>query len=552
MENIVTLFLLFTYSTLLGLVAFKLLIYDKRKARQKLRERARRSASKEDFLIKLTDPVFNAQCEINRAAKTLRKKYNSTELNSETTSELNSANSASNGETVKVTASIGQSEQNNLKLNKIEDKILDIENAPLKYELDERTLGLLINTLSYDDFAVLYEKFLYAKDENEICDLISQLQNFTDDDRIIMIVTPLLSHSSLKVQRVINDFITRNNIYLKADEMADIIENSEFYETQHEPSENRQFVPLFSTDAILKHSMPQGGAINSQSYVNAGLDLDKYEPELTIEKEVFEKQPHELIIEAYQTEDKDRLFALSCALAQYNDPAVLEAMIYINAKLNGENVAPKIIKNIIKKENNIQAGSQLSIKERKTPPVQKYEFGNVGDIFKRPASEIKAKQGQAGNLKGADGKNSSSAPDQKNSYIKGMRLVNIAKYSKFDEIFPEAINNLNDDSAYVRCCAITALKTIANNCFKQNLGTECQKTKETILSHMVFEKNPEVSSLCAKAVAEIENFVNTSDELMGGDEIKTASGFINKQINHESIDRRAHNNIDMESEKTAF
>ncbi|MEZ7892241.1 MAG: hypothetical protein QMC67_10875 [Candidatus Wallbacteria bacterium] len=544
MENIVTLFLLFTYSTILGLVAFKLLIYDKRKARAKLRERARRKASsKEDFLIKLTDPVFNAQCEINRMAKSLRKKFisasteNTPENNTE--SRLNEAASSAGLTDCGTQPAVMNSGRNNASVASAagspaaanDNKAFD-DNVPLKYELDERTLGLLINTLSYDDFAVLYEKFLYAKNDDEVCSLINELQNFVDDDRVIMIVTPLLSYPSLKVQDAVNDFITKNNIYLKADEMADIIENSEYYETRNENSQNKQFVPLFSTEAVPKYSMPFGSSSAGASDVN--IDLEKYEPEFTIEKDVFEKQPHELIMEAYQTEDKDRLFALSCALSQYNDPTVLEAMMYINAKLNGENVSgPKIIKSQkIKNENGILNAPSAAY-ENKKPSVQKYEFGSVGNIFKKTAPEIN---------------NRSIAKDfdseqKQNSYIKGMKLVNVAKYSKFEEIFPEAINNLNDNSAYVRCCAITALKTIANNCFKQNMNEQCQKTKETILSHMVFEKNNEVSSLCAKAVAEIENFSNASAEFFAGDDIKAASNFINKQINHELIERQLGNNV---------
>jgi|GEM_PF-5448240 len=496
MDNSVTLFLLFSYSAIMGLIAFKILIYDRMKA-----ENAHKSHKpgvlkfKKDrnMLEKLTDPVFNAQYEINRTSKRLNSK---TENNVASGDELKNAVLSPACPDVNSCEALAESQEPPNKAPYIRKYESSNEEEEIRYEIDEKTLQLLVDTFAYDDFAKIYEKFVHARYESEICHLISELEDFRGDDRLLMILTPLMSHESLKVQSAVNNFMMKINNHTMTEEMVNIIENSDYINSinDNKPDPQAEFFEF-------KNQGFDDGWYNADRNDHAAVSA-------AIDKSVFYEEPHKLIIEAYQTKDRDRLFAISCALSQYDDPLVVEALIYINSKLNGDNPdimssePVKIEENTQKKQNIIKSSGSGEAQK-----VRNFNFTSINEIFKPAPKEITAnfapKNSSADNAQKASGSSSG------NDYVKGMKLVNMAKYMKYEECVPEFINNLNHDSVYVRCCAIKAVKTLALRL--HNIGSDAgiAELKKSLMSHMmVTEKNSEVISLCSKALLEIEALAN--------------------------------------------
>ncbi len=491
MENAVTLFLLFSYTIIMGGIALKLLIFDKRKAVSRMKEirsRTREVERKHNF-ESITDPVFNAKYEISRVSKMVKMKSPSSNEAEEKpapmtvegiSTYLNQASSLS-AMVSKYTSAITD-----------DDQPVD-ENA--KYEIDEKTLNLLISTLSYDDFAKIYEKFVHATNEDEICKLIGELDSFRDDDRLVMLLTPLLSHTSSKVQQAINDYISRTDNNIITDEIVDIIENTEHLNN----TSTDHFKPFSEAEFAF------------QSNINKS-KIDFADMNISVNKEVFNEEPHKLIMEAYATNDTNRLFDISCALSQYDDPLVLDAMLYINARLNGETKNPNLIK------------SNAPVKQSKkieSDGVQKFEFLNINDIFKTQANDIVRpnKLKNRNILSKLSGSRESAASNtvvneqHTTDYVRGMKLVNMAKYMEFEEYFPEITNSLSHEKTFVRCCAINAAKNMASHYNHEGKLDECVKIKQVLLSHIATEKSVEVETLCNKAIMEIENFTRQMAEL---------------------------------------
>ena len=492
MENAVTLFLLFSYTIIMGGIALKLLIFDKRKAVSRMkdiRSRAHEVERKPKF-ENITDPVFNAKYEISRVSKMVKMKSASSNEAEEKQVPMTPEG---------ISTYLNQASSLSAMVSKYTSAIDDNDEQPVdenaKYEIDEKTLNLLINTLSYDDFAKIYEKFVHATTEDEICKLIEELDNFKEDDRLVMLLTPLLSHTSSKVQQAINDFVSRTNNHVITDEIVDIIENSEYMNNN-------------STDHFKPFSEAE---FAFQSNINK-TKINFSDMNISVNKEVFNEEPHKLIMEAYATNDTNRLFDISCALSQYNDPIVLDAMLYINARLNGESKNPNLIK------------SNAPVKQSRkneSDGVQKFEFLNINDIFKNQANDIvtpnKLKNRNIlSKISGSkEKKSSNNVIDEQHTtdYVRGMKLVNMAKYMEFEEYFPEITGNLAHEKTFVRCCAINAAKNMASHYHNEGKLDECVKIKQVLLSHVATEKNIEVETLCNKAILEIENFTKQMAEL---------------------------------------
>ncbi len=543
MDNSVTLFLLFTYSFIMGAVA---LVYflglRKNKAQQNkpVKEKSLKFRRKHNLLEKLTDPVYNAQYEIGRKIK---------KAQAEGASNLKAASGAPDKrdcasdalvqpEAVKPFAMECEKEFNPSVSAAENFQDTDVSNyqaceeGPVtddqaRYEIDGKTLQLLIDTFAYDDFAKIYEKFVHAHSEEEICRLIEQLEDFREDDRLLMILTPLLSHESLKVQSAVNGFIMRTNKHFITEEMVNIIENSEYIKSVQKVDSQAEYNP----GSYLT------GAPSGESYLqdNSGMDLG-------VDRSVFFEQPHKLVIEAYQTDDRDRLFAISCALAQYDDPVIVEAMLYINSKLNGESAG----------SSNILKGSYAAVpvmQAAKTPAViknsndhaaaadiQKFSFMTIDEIFKPGAPESKTSFKQLAknvtNIKTKAPADSDSDRSSSNDYVKGIKLVNVAKFTRYEECAPDIIDALGHEAVYVRCCAITALKMLAQRCFNQREMERFEELKKTLMSHELFEKNTEVISLCSRAITEMESYSAAafdSNESMDSAEMQKSYAFQSSQ-----------------------
>jgi len=538
MENIVTLFLLFSYSVLLGGFAFKMFIYDRYRAARKLRELRERAASmkKDSLLDRVTDPVVNAQYEITRVSRSLRKKmYQKTpgevevvdnetsteeEMGCEKFEKLESIvenkivnvplhkraetndefKSSVQGQAAGVMQAVQQSRT--VTVEKTPEPAAVLDEGPIRYELDENTLNLLVKTLSYDEFAKLYERFLHASGEDEICALIPELSSFRDDERIIMILTPLLSNKSSKIQNAVHEFISSTENLTITDDIVSVIENTEY--------RKRDSFNNYDADSV-------SGEFRDAGYETVTMSVDR---------EIFNHEPLELVHEAYTTTDPERLFAISCALSAYNDPIVVEAQVYINALLNGEDVTPP--KPSVKKTASpVSASAPTPAIERpaaqeitaeeaypaatRVPTVKKYEFSSIDEVFKTSSPGVKMKKSP---VKDETKNQHAKKPDYSNDYVRGMQLVNTAKYGVYEEFFPEFQNALCHPAPYLRCCSIMAMKTMAQRYFNQDgpESSEYNNIKSTLLSHLVGEKNGEVNSLCSRALAEIENFVRQTPE----------------------------------------
>ncbi len=544
MDNSVTLFLLFTYSFIMGAVAlvyFLGLRKGKTQQDKPVKEKSLKFRRKHNLLEKLTDPVYNAQYEIGRKIKKAQAE-GAANLKAAGGEAPETQRLASNTpdfiEPVKTCAAVYEEEFNasastgetfpdtgdsNYRISE-EDTSADDQ---ARYEIDGKTLQLLIDTFAYDDFAKIYEKFVHAHSEDEICRLIEQLEDFREDDRLLMILTPLLSHESLKVQSAVNGFIMRTNKHFITEEMVNIIENSEYIKSVQKVDSQAEYNPgSYLTGA------PAGEAYLQD---NAGMDLG-------VDRSVFFEQPHKLVIEAYQTDDRDRLFAISCALAQYDDPVIVEAMLYINSKLNGEFAGSS---NILK--GSPAAGPVMQavktpavIKNSKDQPsgadIQKFSFMTIDEIFKPGAPESKTSFKQlaknVANIKTKAPADSDSGRSGSNDYVKGIKLVNVAKFARYEECAPEIIDAMNHETVYVRCCAITALKMLAQRCFNQRETERFEELKKTLMSHELFEKNTEVISLCSKAIAEMESYSAAafdSNESMDSGEMQNSYAFQSSQ-----------------------
>lgn len=512
MENIVTLFLLFSYSTLLCVFAFKIFIYDRYRASQKLRELREKAASirKDSPLEKVTDPVVNAQYEISRASRALRMKIckepaeaEKPEGEGEKYDKLESlvneglagkAASQVTAPAAGTAAVVATAEASPVKAGAARED----DDSPVRYELDEATLHLLIKTLSYDDFARLYEKFLHACDENEICSLVPELSQFGDDERIVMILTPLLSNGSAKVQAAVHDFIAKTKNLAITDDIVSIIENSEF---------NRR-----------ASSFPKG-PFSGQAADRPEEDYESVA--MSLDRGIYDREPHELVHEAYNTSDRDRLFEISCALSAYDDPLVVETQLYINSVLDGEKTARK---EALKQEaaaptaaagaSTTSAAAGNVIRAEAAPVVKKYEFTSIDDVFDSGARGVRMKTPKKEEQARPQGKKT----DHPNDYVRGMKLVNTAKYGTYEEFFPEFSGALAHHAPYLRCCAIMAMKTMAHRYFnREGEGSaEYMTIKGSLLSHMSGERNTEVGALCARALAEMENFVRQTPEELEG------------------------------------
>lgn len=501
MENSVTIMLLFCYSAIMGILAYKLLFYD----RKKIVTRMKRAHSKymnvgddeeydrsENKVEKLTDPVFNAKYEINRISKLVRMK-----------SEDPGAEKAAAADPESLKRFKSDAAELSTLMNKYSEALNSADRGAKcdgRYEIEQSTLDLLINTLAYDDFARTYERFLKAVGEDEICSMIKELDSFREDDRLVMIVMPLLMHASPKVQQAINDFLSRNEKMPITEEIVDIMENADYINdvrkdyASHNPSGASEF-----------------------RFLEEGMHIRKLTPakipgtDLSVEREIYFEEPHKLVMEAYKTSDHDRLFAISCALSQYDDPVVLEAMMHINSKLDGETARePKIVG---------AAAREAVMFERPVtqPSVKKFEFNNINDVFRAPASDLVMPLPQlkktAARASGAPAETKAHEPAAHaanpggNDYVKGMKLVNMSKYMEFEEFFPEISGALNHETPYVRCCSIMAARNMAQRCHTAGQDDRVAKIRETLLSHGASEQNAEVESLGVRALAEIENFV---------------------------------------------
>jgi hypothetical protein len=473
-----------------------------------------------NLLEKLTDPVYNAQYEIGRKLKKIKTEDDF--AHAHTSAGTGTAGANLSGASAKakpgvfkaetLTKSVCGGEEDDSRGENFNTD--DCQDGQPDYEIDERTLQLLIDTFAYDDFAKIYEKFLRARSESEICRLISQLEDFREDDRLLMILTPLLSHESVKVQNEVNGFIMRTNKHFITEEMVNIIENSEYIETVNKIDAQAEY------NRPENHSYLSGSASDGAQYCDNDYDIN-----LSVDKSVFFEQPHKLVLEAYQTNDRDRLFAISCALAQYDDPLIVEAMLYINSKLNGE-ISESKNRNLLKYnpiESNVLQGVENScapaskiIKAQNIgggeAGINKFSFMNIDEIFNQGAPESKVNfKKLSKTLVNYKTKQSSATADSnksssENDYVKGIKLVNISKFAKYEECAPEVINALEHEAVYVRCCAITAIKVLARRVYRENDTSRFEELRKILMSHEIFEKNTEVASLCSKAITEIENY----------------------------------------------
>ena len=315
MDNSVTLFLLFTYSGIMGIVAFVYLSgkLNKGGSSGAPKEKTLKFRRRHNLLEKLTEPVFNAQYEIGRKLKKTRDEKDQAAAganNSPAADHVPVAEARPALKTFDAESAAGEilAAETHPAENVFEEPAAD-DDAPIRYEIDEQTLQLLINTFAYDDFAKIYEKFLRAGSDDEICRLIRELEDFREDDRLLMILTPLLSHESARVQNAVNGFIMKTNKSYITEEMVNIIENSEYIQAVQKMESQSEY-----------NSGSQNA--NNGTYYSADGGMD-----LSVDRSVFFEPPHKLILEAYQTADRDRLFAISCALAQYDDPMIVEAML---------------------------------------------------------------------------------------------------------------------------------------------------------------------------------------------------------------------------------
>ena len=534
MDNSVTLFLLFTYSFIMGLIAFVYLSAVKKKKAapdNAFKDRNLKFKRRHNLLEKLTDPVFNAQYEIGRKLKKIKTNDGSALAHAGPASEDSADNFCAEDETKSAECNAEKSSDSVYSVEEGAPAAVSFNTSDSKhdqpdYEIDEKTLKLLIDTFAYDDFAKLYEKFLRARGETEICKLIAQLEDFREDDRLLMILTPLLSHESVKVQNEVNGFIMRTNKHFITEEMVNIIENSEYIETINKIDPQAEYNPPENNSYL------SSGASDTAEYRGNNYDMN-----LSVDKSVFFEQPHKLVLDAYQTNDRDRLFAISCALAQYDDPLIVEAMLHINSKLNGE-ISENKKSNLIKNnpaESGILDNGEISgepaakiIKAQNisssATQINKFSFMNIDEIFNQSAPGSKAnfkklsktlinyKTKQPAAAASADSNKSSS----ENDYVKGIKLVNISKFAKYEECAREIINAIEHEAVYVRCCAITAIKILAQRAHTNNDTAHLEELRKALMSHEIFEKNTEVASLCSKAITEIENY---STGLIGMSEI---------------------------------
>lgn len=519
MDNSITLFLLFTYSFIMGLIAFIYLSsVKKRKAAADIafKDKNLKFKRRHNLLEKLTDPVFNAQYEIGRKLKKVKTDGDSAHA----PGGMNFSDAAVKSETA-----IFEAQNQDENAYGPQDGAIgkdtgadDNENGQPDYEIDEKTLQLLIDTFAYDDFAKIYEKFLRARNEDEICRLIGQLEDFREDDRLLMILTPLLSHESARVQNEVNGFIMRTNKHFITEEMVNIIENSEYIDAVNKIDAQAEYNPpdknLYSDGS---------GSSSAAEYCDNGYDMN-----LSVDKSVFFEQPHKLVLEAYQTNDRDRLFAISCALAQYDDPLIVEAMLYINSRLNGEIIeykSPNLLKsnsiesNLMQGIQNQGAPASKIIKaqniNRGEAEINKFSFMNIDEIFNQGAPESKVNFKKLSktlvNYKtkqpspAAENRESNKSSSE-NDYVKGIKLVNISKFAKYEECANEVIGALEHEAVYVRCCAITAIKVLARRVYLENNTERFEELRKVLMSHEIFEKNTEVAALCSKAITEIENY----------------------------------------------
>ena len=518
MDNSITLFLLFTYSFIMGLIAFIYLSNVKKKKAASdgaSKDKNLKFKRRHNLLEKLTDPVFNAQYEIGRKLKKVKTEGDFAQASG----DMNFSDVSTEAAAGVINTKILPESVCNLEIGDRGENFnaIDRENDQPDYEIDEKTLRLLIDTFAYDDFAKIYEKFLRARSEDEICRLISQLEDFREDDRLLMILTPLLSHESVKVQNEVNGFIMRTNKHFITEEMVNIIENSEYIDAVNK------------IDAQAEYNPPENNLYSSGNAFSGAVEYcdNNYDMNLSVDKSVFFEQPHKLVLEAYQTNDRDRLFAISCALAQYDDPLIVEAMLYINSRLNGEIIeykSPNLLKsnsfesNLLHNLENQGAPASKIIKahnvNRGETEINKFSFMNIDEIFNQGAPESKVnfkklsktlvnyKTKQPSAAAASDSNKSSS----ENDYVKGIKLVNISKFAKYEECAPEVIGALEHEAVYVRCCAITAIKVLARRVYIDNNTDRFEELRKVLMSHEIFEKNTEVASLCSKAITEIENY----------------------------------------------
>ncbi len=534
MNNSITLFLLFTYSFILGLTAFIYLSSVKKKkktAENAIKDKNQRFKRSHNLLEKLTDPLFNAQYEISKKIKQTQKASgagidaitsdgpanDSNIINVHDNIDFNNFSNNNNNNDIDITESSRQNGGTNIaNINKNDNELSKISIEEQHYEIDSKTLQLLINTFAYDDFAKIYEKFLNAHSESEICRLIEELEDFREDDRLLMILTPLLSHESVRVQSAVNGFITKTEKAFITEEMVNIIENSEYIDAVQSINAQNEFKP----------SRCEGSPFTSPDSISPYFnDAENYESALNIDKSVFFEPPHKLVLEAYATNDRDRLFAISCALAQYDDPLIVDAMLYIDSRLNGEingynEPGSAVIKNGMP-INNVFNGKTINNNESSViksqpavhdiPEVQKFNFMNIDDIFKHEAPESKLKfkelSGVVANLKTEQRRVSTTKENSKtNDYVKGIKLVNIAKFARYEECSKEITDALNHDNSYVKCCAINAVKVLARRSYQNGELERFDELRKILMSHEIFEKNVEVAALCSKAITEIESY----------------------------------------------
>lgn len=528
MDNSVTLFLLFTYSAIMGAIAIAYLTSARGKnaAGTPHGEKKPKFKRRHNMLEKLTDPVFNAQYEIGRKLK------KSLQENSETaiTASPSGAQSVRENPRAEIPAdAVAESGLQNSGGHTDENFAGEEDHH---YEIDAGTLELLISTFAYDDFAKIYEKFLHARSEDEICRLVGELEDFRDDDRLLMILTPLLSHESPRVQNAVNGFVMRTNNPFITDEMVNILENSDFMRASKSADPQSEYIP---------------GAARPDAGLYAG---PAEEFDLGVDRSVFFEPPHKLVLEAYQTNDRDRLFAISCALAQYDDPVIVEAMLYINARLNGDlsrTATPAGGPNILKAEDAALAGPRQAARpagilkaagdaaEYAETGPQKFNFTSINEIFKNEAPETRVKFKQLSKSvssystksenKAAAASSRQEERSSSNDYVKGIKLVNISRFAPFDECAAELTDALGHEGAYVRCCAITAIKTLAGRAFAAGDSARLEEYKSALMSHELFEKNTEVASLCAKAITEIENYSTASFDIAGTGETQNEYAF---------------------------
>lgn len=469
MENNITLFLLFAYSIFTLVVAIILLKNSKLSSfKSNHLKNSYKLNPNHNLLNQLTNPMFNLQYEINRKIKNLSNKTNNKVPTSNLENSLINNENIENKDKKNLTSmqNIDNTLNSNIKIND--------ENY---YQIDQKTLDILINTFSYDDFAKLYEKFLNTTDEDKICKLIDELYDFRDDDRILMILTPLLSNENPKIQNAIQKFITSLDTSNLTIELANLIENYSF--------KNQNFI-----------AENKSNNIKDNEILNKKFDLENNNYE----------QISKLILEAYQTNDPNKLFEISNVLSYYNDPVILETLVYINSKLNSilnniqtNNFSPKDTNvnsnNLSSKPKIIKANQNF----KQEADIKKFEFSSINDIFKK---EFKIQ---------FNNENKNTDHNFRNSYIEGISLVNMARLIDISDGINKVKSTLLNENTYVRCCAIKALKTLAERAQLNNDIINLNEIKNVILNHEMTEKNNEVINLCQKAINEIENLIKVME-----------------------------------------